>query len=166
MANIEEALTPGSPLHVEHHIALAQAINRQPVVGQELAYAERVTQDTTTSTPADNTTLMANVIAGLSCTVTGVGRPVEVEAFVPVVAHSLSTGLVYLHIMQDGVQVSMVNFRVVAASVGTMLICKRRVIIPDGVSTTFVAAKSIDTAGTGTYWADTAAPMYLSVVQR
>jgi hypothetical protein len=163
---IDDTITVGEAGHVEHHIALAQAINTQPVVGQELAYAERVTQDTTTALPSDNTTLMANVISGLSCTVTGLGRPVEVEAFVPVATHSAATGVIYLHIMQDGAQVVMTNVRPQGAGTTVFLLIKRRLIIPDGVTTTFNVAKSLDVSGTGTYYAATDCPMYLSVVQR
>lgn len=163
---VDETLVAGDPGHVEHHIALAQAINSQPVVGQELGYAERIDQDTTSSLPNDDTALMANVIAGLGVTVVGTGRPVEVEFWVGIAVHSVAGGVVYAHIMQDGVQVAMANNRIHTAGMGTMLIAKRRVVIPEGASRTFNVAKSIDTGGTGTYYAAANCPMYLSVVQR
>lgn len=138
-------------------------------IGKEIGYAERTTSDTTTSTPDDTTTLNNNLIAGLSVTVVGIGRPVEVEYYCPLIAHSVAQGVVYGVIMQDGVRLATVPAVAVKANAGQgPMIVKKRLVIPVGVSVTFTVAKTIDVAGTGTYFADGTIQMvqYLSVTQR
>lgn len=160
------ALPPSGSTDWYAHYAALDARARLGI-GEELGYAERTTQDTTTSLPSDNTTLSSNLISGLSATVTGVGRAVEVEFFCGIVVHSVVGGHVYAHLMMDGAQISLANARATASNVGiSPMIVKARVVVPQGASRTFTVAKSLDTAGTGTYYADAVTPMYLSVVQR
>jgi hypothetical protein len=138
--------------------------------GQELGYAERTTTDSTTNLADDNSTLNANLIAGLSVSVVGSGRPVEVEFYAPLVTHSVLNGVIYGTIMANGVRIAQVPTLAIKAGTGQgPLIVKRRMVLTDGVSYTFTAAKTMDTAGTGTYYAsDTPSNMimYLSVTQR
>lgn len=145
---------------------VAAAIAAQ-TIGKEIGYAERWTTDTTTNAPDDDATLMANRISGISVVVTGIGRPVEVEAFA-LVAHSVALGVVYNTIMMNGVRILQSGRVLPKASAADTLVSKRRIVLDAGVEYTFELAKTIDTAGTGTWFASEASeiPIYLSVVQR
>lgn len=136
--------------------------------GKELGYAERLTQDTTTSTPDDNPTLLNNLISGLVVgPIIGTGTPVDIEFTCGLVTHTVAAGVVYAIVMINDVKGPAAQAKLEAASSTKALYCKRRMVLTDGVPYTFKVAKSLDVAGTGTYYADNVYfPMQLIVTQR
>lgn len=136
-------------------------------IGQEIGYAERNTTDTTTSLPDDDPTLMANLITGMHIpNVLGIGRPVEIELYFPVVGHSVAGGVVYGTIMMNGARIQGCHYTSQVAGKTGHMVCKRRMVLAAGQQYTFDAAKTIDTAGTATYFMNDAFVGYLSVTQR
>lgn len=138
------------------------------VHGEELGYAERTTNDTTTNTSLVDADLAANTIGGLTFTVTGDGNPVDVEFRCSGAYHSTANTRVNAVLLVNG---SSVNGDLGAAdspstSGGPSLSFKRRLVLTDGVSYTFEVAKRVAAAGTGTYVAAATFPMYLAATRR
>lgn len=139
--------------------ALVQQAVEDHTPGIELGYAER----STTFATAANTD-----ITGLSVTVTGQGRPVDVEFFCPIAYHSVSGSLIRADIKSNGVILN--SWFELTSNTGFGRTCqvKQRVVLTDGVNYTFTVGTFLGTAGTMTWFASAspARPMWLSVVSR
>lgn len=167
-------LTVAAPLAGTELLPVSQggvtkAIPLNTLPGMEIGYAERNTSSTTTELGITDALLMQNLITGLTVVVTGKGRPVEIEYFCALVAHTVLNGVVYAVLMINGSQVGGSASWTTVAKAGNAqgpMIAKRRMVLADGVQYTFQVGMSLDVAGTGTYFASDAAPQYLSVVQR
>jgi hypothetical protein len=129
----------------------------------ELGYAERTTNDTSTNTSFGGAA--SNKITGLTVTVTGTGRPVEIELFIASVQHSTINSYVGAVILMDGAVIAAGNGSSPATTNGRPLILKARKVLTNGQSYTFEIGKNTQ-AATATYGADPSYPMYLSVVRR
>ncbi len=137
------------------------------VSGVEIGYAERTTSDTTTNTVLASAT--SNKISGLSVTVTGTGRPVEIEFFCPLCYHSSTAAkfvgaAILINGSETGAQLGTVDSATTGA--GRTLIVRRRIVLTSGSSYTFEVGKWIESAGTGNYLVGADFPMHLSVVSR
>lgn len=139
--------------------ALVQQALEDHTPGIELGYAERTTNFVT----AVNTD-----ITGLSVTVTGQGRPVDVEFFCPAAYHSVSGALVWADIKANGVILNSWFELTSNTAFGRTCLVRQRVVLNDGVNYVFTVGTFLGSAGTMT-WAATASParpMWLSVVSR
>lgn len=138
--------------------------------GAELGYAE--VTSSLTSTAVDVTG--AADLAGLSVTVVGKGRPVDIEFFCPSVTHSVASTTVNADVVVNGDiisarnQIGTAKSTATAAGTGPSLYVKRRAVLADTVSYTFtVRVFTAGVAGTSTmYAANPYSPMFLSVVSR
>lgn len=136
----------------------------QPLPGTEMGYAERWTSATSVQAGDTDANLNANLIAGLSVPVVGEGRPVEVELYHPLVAHTVVNGTCYATIMVNGTRLATAPMVLPKAGAGSMVICKKRLVLAQDVAYTFTAAMTIDTAGTGTWYADELLDMAMHLV--
>lgn len=124
--------------------------------GIELGYAERFT-----SYAAGNSD-----ITGLSVTVVGQGRPVDVEFYCSSAHHSVVGSLVRADLKRDGTIIE-TGFDITSnTAFGRHMYVRRRIPLTDGVSYTFTVGIFQGTAGTMTWYADANRPMWLSVVSR
>ena len=124
--------------------------------GIELGYAERFT-----SYVAGNSDM-----TGMSITVEGQGRPVDVEFFCSAVHHSTVGSLVRVDIKRNGTIIESAADITSNASFGRHLYGKRRIPLTDGVSYTFTVGVFQGSAGSMTWYADATRPIWLSVVSR
>jgi hypothetical protein len=130
----------------------------------ELGYAERTTADTTTNTSF--AAASSNKITGLSVSVTGTGRPVEIEFFLPAGYHSVANSIVGAVILQNGTTVICAgNVRVSSTTTGDSFLLKARKVLTAGTGYTFEVGK-YTVSGTANYSADATYPMYLAVTER
>jgi|GEM_PF-5842404 len=139
--------------------------------GADMGSAERLTSATTTAT---SYALATTDISGLSVTVIGTGRPVDVEFYCPSVTHSVANTNVSVFIAVNGsgtdakAQWGGVSAPGTGAGGGPALTIKRRITLTDGVSYTFtVRAFAFGVAGTTTLYAVSAyQAMQLNVTAR
>lgn len=124
--------------------------------GIELGYAERFT--TYTGGNSD--------ITGLSITVVGQGRPVDVEFYCPTALHSVSGSLIRADIKSNGTIIETAFDITTNTSFGRHIYAKRRIVLTNGVSYTFTVGVFQGTAGTMTWYADANRPIWLSAVSR
>lgn len=134
--------------------------------GTELGYAERTTPFTTT----DNATLNTR-ISGLTVTVLGTGRRVDIEFYCPGVWHSTANADVRFYIVRDDLAFQASDSQVISkfspsTTSGPEALLKRSIVIPDGVTRVYKVGMLIGVAGTGTANGDPLSPMYLSAVSR
>ena len=130
----------------------------------ELAYAERLTNDTTTNTTIGNAP--SNKVSGLLVTVTGNGRPVEIEVYCPAVLHTVANTYVGLALLMDGVQVQLMQQSSPSTANGRSLIGKFRKVLTAGQDYTFEVGKYCGAAGTATYGGGAGLPAYISATER
>lgn len=151
----------------EGDAAIAAALAAS-LVGKEAAYAERLTNFTTTNTSLTSTAA-SSLITELTCSVTGIGRAVEIEFWCGAAYSSVAANYVDPYLVVDGVASS--NDGSIAAvsspvtNSGRTIIMKRRLVIPTGVTRVFqvgIAGQS----GTSTIVSGPTGPTYLSVVYR
>jgi len=134
--------------------------------GQELAYAERTSAFTTTNTTAG---AAAGLVAGLSVTVTGAGRAVDVVFFVPLCYHSVGgTGIVAYVVQGQAYPGGLCAIGAVSSpnNTGRSVTSTRRLVLSAGVQYTFEAGMNGVAAGTVTSVPNAAYPMSLSVTSR
>ena len=133
--------------------------------GEELAYAEKSIAFTSTNTTVYTVDASA-LIPGLSVTVTGVGRAVDVE-FYSLFRHSVANAIVAAVLVQNGAAQGLLTpYTSTSTTVNNTLILRRRLVIANGVTTTFQIASYATVAGTTTWDGTSANPMWLSVVGR
>lgn len=139
--------------------ALVQQAVEDHTPGIELGYAERTTSFTSGSN-AD--------ITGLSVTVTGQGRPVDVEFYCPSAYHSVSGTLIRADIKSNGAVINSWFELTSNVSFGRSCLLRQRVTLTDGVNYTFTVGTFQGSAGTMTWFASAspARPIWLSVVSR
>lgn len=127
--------------------------------GIELGYAERTTSFAT-AVNAD--------ITGLSVTVTGKGRPADVEFFCSAAYHSVSGTFLRADVKMGGTILQSWMELTSSTGFGRSCYIKARVTLTEGVSYTFTVSTFLGTAGTMTWFASAspARPMSLSVVSR
>lgn len=136
--------------------------------GKEIGYAERTTNHTTTVTSAAS----ATDISGLSVTVTGKGRPVEVNFYTASVTHSVANSNVSAFISGNGAvggslgQFGGQSSPSTTAGLGDAINITRRVVLTDGVSYTFTVRVFSLVAGTSTIYGAAGLPMSLAVTAR
>lgn len=136
--------------------------------GKEIGYAERTTSHTTTVTSAAS----ATDITGLSVTVTGKGRPVEVNFYTSSVTHSVANSNVSVFISGNGAvggslgQFGGQSSPSTTAGLGDAINVTRRVVLTDGVSYTFTVRVFSLTVGTSTIYGAAGLPMSLAVTAR
>jgi hypothetical protein len=135
--------------------------------GIELGYASRTTTYTTTSTV---TGASAVTITGLSVTVTGQGRPVDVRFYCPSVYHSVANTFVGASVNTGnpvGVNANLMAQQSTLVNNGpSILIDYRTGILTLGASYTFQVSVWGAVAGTSTFVAASYCPMELSVTSR
>lgn len=138
--------------------ALVQQALEDHTPGIELGYAER-----STSYSAGNSD-----ISGLSVTVTGQGRPVDIEFYCPTAYHSVSGTLIRADIKSNGTIVNSWFDVTSNTAAGRTAQVKQRLVLTDGVDYTFTIGTFQGTAGTMTWFASASPvrPMWLSVVSR
>lgn len=138
--------------------ALVQQALEDHTPGIELGYAER-----TTAYSAGNSD-----ISGLSVTVTGQGRPVDVEFYCSTAYHSVTGSLIRADIKSNGTIVNSWFDVTSSTAAGRTCKVKQRLVLTDGASYTFTIGVFQGTAGTMTWFASASPvrPMWLSVVSR
>jgi hypothetical protein len=136
------------------------------IPGTELGYAERLTNFATTAVAAGATAL----VPGLVVTVTGQGRPVDIEFFAQAVRHSVAstaiTGYLEVNGSATASQASSAGSSSPSTTVGRVIIIRRRAVLADGVEYTFKAGIFGGAAGTTTLSAAAFAASHLSVTSR
>lgn len=138
--------------------------------GKELGYAEVLSSLTSTATDVG----AAAALAGLSVTVIGQGKPVEIEYFCPSVNHTVANTSVSIALGSNGSklsaqsQIGATSAASTVAGLGKSISVKRRAVLTLGVSYTFtVHAFAYGVAGTSIlYAANPYEPQFLSVVAR
>ena len=142
---------------------LLETDNSLNSVGEDLGYAERTTDDTTTNTNSGATS--SNKISGIAVTVTGNGRPVQIE-FRCATTHSLADASVGAHLLEND---TLIQFAATvnrsATRPGVLTLSQRRV-IPAGETRTYEVGKFVMGSGTGTYVANPSYPMWIQATQR
>lgn len=135
------------------------------MAGIERGYAERITTYTTTSAAYPGVAL-----PGLSVTVVGQGRPVDIEVSIANAYHSVVNTAVTAIIVINGTPLSPLSSLGSVYSpetdAGPALVVRRRSILVAGTSYTFTVNIYGGAVGTSTLVAASYAPMYLSVVSR
>lgn len=138
------------------------------LAGQELAYAERTTNFTTT-----NTTLGSNAtaskIGGLVCTVVGTGQPVDIEWYGMLVNGTDTASLtVDLYLLVNGVYTGTAQLcQVVVTNAGLSKFMKRRLVLTAGTNYTFeIGYQTNNGAKIAGLLASTDFPTTLSVTSR
>lgn len=108
----------------------------QTKVGEELGHAERGENFTTTNTTYSSAAVAAKV-GGLVVVVDDhiPGRPVEVEAYLPSVRHSVNTVAIGAYILHNGIAVQYAWRRPGDVANGDSMTPKRRLVLPAGVHT-------------------------------
>lgn len=132
-------------------------------IGQELAYAERTSNITSTATSA----AAPELIPGLAIDVEGIGRPVLVEFYCNA-RHATVDFKTAVVIACEGGLVTPSGLGGVNTTVATQsatLYAATRIIIPDGFTYTFEVGMWGAT-GTKTYEGSVASPMWLAATQR
>lgn len=130
----------------------------------ELGYAERQTTDTSSNTVFAN--IPANLIPGLSVTVVGAGRAVEVEV-IGSVYHAVANTYVGFGIVRDGATVGYGGLSSPSTTVGRTVIVKKRMVLVAGQQYVFTVGKYVGAAGVGSFYGDNiGSPLSLSVVER
>jgi hypothetical protein len=139
--------------------ALVQQALEDHTPGIELGFAERSTSFST-STNTD--------ITGLSVTVVGQGRPVDVEFFCSSAYHSVVGSMVRADIKSNGAVINSWFDITSHATIGRTCLVRQRVVLTAGTSYTFTVGTFLGTAGTMTWFASAspARTMWLSVVSR
>lgn len=155
--------------HLADHLELHTLHNTYDLdVGQELAYAERQTVDTTTNTGVTNSELQSNLINGLSFTIVGNGRPVEISVYGSVRNSTVNAGVGMIIMCNGdaGTANAMWVGRICSHTThADTVFGSRRMVLTNGVSYTFEVAKQVGT-GTGTYEGQVYRPMWLAAIQR
>ena len=134
--------------------------------GTELAYMESATLATTVAVQPG-----ATAVPGMWVAVTGTGRPVEVEFYVPSAFHSIANGGVAGVIIAQKAGGD-IEYRQIAYSYspatdkGPALVVKCRMLLGDGEEWTIVPHFAAVTAGTACVYAHAWSPMYISVIGR
>jgi hypothetical protein len=134
--------------------------------GDEIAYAEKTTNHTSTNVTAYGLTGDA-IISGLSIVVEGTGRPWDLEFFSQV-RHSVAGTIVAATIVEDGVAEGTL-MPVYSPSTTINVACLLRERMPPidiGVSKTYQIASYASAAGTVTWAASIANRQWLSAVGR
>lgn len=133
----------------------------------QVGYAERTTNFTTTNTTVLSPTL--GIITSLSVTVTGTGRPVDIEFYTPAVAHSAGAIVTTTLVRQIGAgsatAIQYKNWASTFAEGGTL---RSNEVLTNGTSYTFTVAVGANAAGTSTIVGSNAGvgKMYLAVTNR
>lgn len=140
--------------------AVAEAVEGH-TPGILLGYSERTTSDVRTT---------GGAITGVSVTVVGQGRPVDIEARVTKGFHSAANAPMTFAIMWGTVCIASDEQNSFSTTTGRAFYCKRTMTLTDGVSYTFTLAVAHGLAGTMTWYADDTAtnkrPMHLAVTSR
>lgn len=136
-----------------------------PGVGSELGYAERTSSFTTTNTSLWSTAA-ASVVGSLSVTVTGTGRPVDVEFYCPAMGHTAGAIVTSYLIVNGATNDARSQYKNWAINFGEGGEMKRRLVLANGTSYTFTVGISANAAGTSTVTGSTSAPTHLAVTQR
>lgn len=133
--------------------------------GLEIGYDEVVSTTTYTATAAGS-----QMVPGLSITVVGTGRPVDVEFFAPSVRHSVASTDVSAGIRANGsglvAESQLGTVSSPSTTVGRSLYVKERVVLADGVSYTFDVTIWSGAAGTATLVAAGYVRVYLAITNR
>lgn len=135
--------------------------------GIELGYASRTSSITSTAT----TSTGATALVGLSVTVTGQGRPVDLRFFCPSIYHTTANAGVSVVIVRDGNVTGGDNqigarFSPVTTTGPSLSITRRTATLVDGVSYTFTVRAWGTVAGTCTLVGAPFCPIELTVTSR
>lgn len=143
-------------------LVAAELVDYQP--GLEIGYAERTTSATSTQT-APNAT---GTISGLSVTVVGSGRPVDIRFNAALSWSSVANKTVFTSLMVNGVAGGAASGdSSPVTTTGPTQHLNRRMVLTNGVSYTFTVALYVESGGgTGTAFANATYPMSLSVTNR
>jgi hypothetical protein len=156
----------GGSLQVLVDEAVEQA-TQDHIPGVELGYASRTTTYTTTSTV---TGASAVTIPGVTATVVGQGRPVDVRFYAPSVYHSVANTFVGASVNTGnpvGVNANLMVQQSTAVNNGPgILIEYRTSILTLGVSYTFQVSVWGAAAGTSTFVGATYCPIELAITAR
>lgn len=126
--------------------------------GIELGYAERTSNYAVTS---------GGAIAGLSVTVTGQGRPVDIEFRCRGVFHTTIGTLLEATIVDGSSNIyGSAKAQTFSTADGPVIGVRSRKILTNGQSYTLTVNIAQNTAGTMTWMGSSARPMWLSVVSR
>jgi hypothetical protein len=139
-----------------------ELVNYQP--GLEIGYSERTTSATSTQTVPNAT----GTISGLSVTVTGAGRAVDVRFAAALAWQSTANKLVFTSLMVNGGAGGAAHGSVsTLTTTGPGQTWTRRMVLTDGVSYTFTVAVYTESGGgTATVFANATYPMALAVTNR
>lgn len=133
-------------------------------VGQEMGYAERTTNFTTT-----NITLWSvaagSVISSLSVVVTGTGRQVRIDFSTPGITHSATTIVTTYLIVNGATNSANSQYQNYAVAAGQGGIMSKRLILTNTVSYTFTIGIAGAAAGTSTVSGGTSGPMFIAVTK-
>lgn len=137
--------------------AVAEAVEAH-TPGIELGYAERTTSFTST---------VNALISGLSVTVIGLGRPVDVEFYCAQATHTVNGAFVQgVLIYGGGTQIQGHGEIISNTTLGRPVHIKTRMLLPDGVSYMFSVNTTMANAGTATWLGSASRPMWLAVTSR
>lgn len=140
------------------------------IPGVELGYAERASNFTTTNT-SSSSVAAGSKVTSLLVTVTGQGRPVDVEFYSPSIHHSTAAQVITVYLVVNGVAQSTTlgQSAFISSPVNTLgraVILKRRLVLTEAVEYTFEVGLAGASAGTVTLTASAAVPSSLSVTSR
>lgn len=162
-------LLPG-PTAAEVDALVAQAVETH-TPGISLGCAERITSFATTNTNTNT----GGSITGLTVTVTGQGRAVDIEFFAASVYHSVASTLVGFNLsvsVNGGATSTTSNFSQAAGARSTLTnggpscVLRRTATLASGSTYAFTINVAGGAAGTSNVVAAAFAPMHLSVVSR
>lgn len=134
-------------------------------VGQELGHGENTSSSwtTTRTTPGENHA--DNKPPGLSKTIVGKGRPVEIDVYFPSLKHSTNAALFGVYILIDGVAAQYAFHSAPGAS-GVSTYFTLRKMLNAGTSYLIEVGVYAVAAGTITSVADATFPATLDITQR
>lgn len=137
----------------------------------EMGYAERTTNFTTTNT-AYGSTAGTSLVGGLSVTVVGEGRPVDLEVVAIVQTTTAAPARVGMYFLTNGGTTDPGGGHLATVAPGTtnvgvtLNMRKRTPVLTNGVSYTFTVGLYGSAAGTHQVTASSAIPAFLSVTRR
>jgi hypothetical protein len=127
---------------------------------------------TTTATTSNTSTASTTPITGISITVVGKGKPVDVRFFASQGYHSVANTLVIPYLIVNGVALpattgqSGVTQSTLTTSGPSVFFVASNIVLTDGVSYTFEVGLAGGAAGTTALFAATNSPMTLDVTAR
>jgi hypothetical protein len=130
--------------------------------GQELGYAEF----TSTKTSTNTTSWINDKISGLSLTIVGTGRPVEIEVFSSAIRSDTADKYVILGLIEDGSATASGTRVFRRANIGEFVSIRRRRVLAAGTSYTFEAGVQVESGVTASVIGGATAPTFLAVTER